>query len=269
MSFLGRKLRGTFQGDIVSDLTDFAFKRLPGIRIKHRVKQNWLKMYNKAGSVLRLEMVINDPTEFKIRKKVWRNGNNVMEWVDMRKGVAYMFRYREVSLAANGRYLDALAEVDDPTDAIQTLDRITTRKQVGSQTHRQGFQSRRATGPSTLSSVIKRPTLQPRFFQPRHPRQTPGLPVSQTHSRTEAPKRQGEPSSSSLPRSRIDRQGSAFPALACHSHGTPRYGRFDSTPRNSISRGLREADFVTENFLCKKRRIDTQRIYPPESTVTL
>ena len=53
-----------------------------------------------------------------------------MEWVDMRKGVAYMFRYREVSLAANGRYLDALAEVDDPTDAIQTLDRITTRKQV-------------------------------------------------------------------------------------------------------------------------------------------
>jgi hypothetical protein len=75
-------------------------------------------------------MVINDPTEFKILKKVWRNGNNVMEWVDMRKGVAYLFRYREVWLAANGRYLDALAEVDDPTDAIQTLDRITTRKQL-------------------------------------------------------------------------------------------------------------------------------------------
>ena|SRR2546428_8985378 len=74
--------------------------------------------------VLRLEMVINDPTEFKIRKKVWRNGKSVMEWVDMRKGVAYLFRYREVSWAANGRYLDALAEVDDPTDAIQTLDRI-------------------------------------------------------------------------------------------------------------------------------------------------
>jgi hypothetical protein len=130
MSFLGRKLRGTFQGDIVSYLADFAIKRLPGIRIKHRVKQNWIKMYNKAGSVLRLEMVINDPTEFKIRKKVRRNDKNVMEWVDMRKGVAYLFRYREVSLAANGRYLDALAEVDDPTDAIQTLDRITTRKQV-------------------------------------------------------------------------------------------------------------------------------------------
>ena len=48
----------------------------------------------------------------------------------MRKGVAYLFRYREVSLAANSRYLQALADVDDPTDAIATLDRITTRKQV-------------------------------------------------------------------------------------------------------------------------------------------
>ena len=47
----------------------------------------------------------------------------------MRKGVAYLFRYREVSLAANSRYLQALADVDDPTDAIATLDRITTRKQ--------------------------------------------------------------------------------------------------------------------------------------------
>jgi hypothetical protein len=51
-----------------------------------------------------------------------------MEWVDMRKGVAWLFRYREVSLAANGRYLEALAEVDNPTDAIHALDRITTRK---------------------------------------------------------------------------------------------------------------------------------------------
>ena len=48
----------------------------------------------------------------------------------MRKGVAYLFRYRDVSLAANSRYLAALAQVDNPTDAIRTLDRITTRKQV-------------------------------------------------------------------------------------------------------------------------------------------
>ena len=36
----------------------------------------------------------------------------------MRKGVAYLFRYQEVSWQANYRYLDALAVVDDPTPAI-------------------------------------------------------------------------------------------------------------------------------------------------------
>jgi hypothetical protein len=51
-----------------------------------------------------------------------------MEWVDMRKGVAWLFRYREVSQRANARYLDALALVDDPTNAKRDLDRITTRK---------------------------------------------------------------------------------------------------------------------------------------------
>ena len=92
--------------------------------------QFWLKMYDKAGSILRLEMVINNPEGFTVRRQVMRKGKKVMRWVDMRKGVAYLFRYREVSLAANSRYLAALAEVDDPTDAIRTLDRITTRKQV-------------------------------------------------------------------------------------------------------------------------------------------
>ena len=48
----------------------------------------------------------------------------------MRKGVAYLFRYHEVSRQANYRYLDALAVVDDPAAAIQQLDDITTRKKT-------------------------------------------------------------------------------------------------------------------------------------------
>ena len=46
----------------------------------------------------------------------------------IRKGVAYLFRYREVSLQANARYLDALAVVDDPTQGKQALQRLTTAK---------------------------------------------------------------------------------------------------------------------------------------------
>ena len=79
MSFLGRKLTGHFLGEIVSDLKYSGLKRIPGARIKHRVKENWLKMYDKSGSVLRVEMVINNPEEFKVRKKVLRKDKQVME----------------------------------------------------------------------------------------------------------------------------------------------------------------------------------------------
>ena len=127
MNFLGRKLRGNFEGEMVSDLTDFS-GRIPGCRIKHRVKENWLKMYDKAGLVLRVETVINNPGEFKVRKKVMRKGQSKVEWVAMRKGVGYLFRYQQVSFQANSRYLQALAVVVDPTKAKRDLDRMTTRK---------------------------------------------------------------------------------------------------------------------------------------------
>jgi hypothetical protein len=128
MNFLGRKLHGKFEGEIVSDLSSFVCRRTGGSRIKHRVKENWLKMYDKSGLVLRVETVINNPEEFRVRKQVLRNGKPQTEWVAMRKGVAYLFRYREVSFQANSRYLDALAAVEDPTNAKRHLDRVTTPK---------------------------------------------------------------------------------------------------------------------------------------------
>src|SRR5690554_6140807 len=49
-SFLGRKLDKKFQGEVVSDYR----KRSEGWRIKHRMKSNSIKMYDKH-SVLRIE----------------------------------------------------------------------------------------------------------------------------------------------------------------------------------------------------------------------
>ena len=91
---------------------------------------NWIKMYDKAGSVLRVETVINQPEAFKVRKRVRRKGRRVTQWVPMRKGVANLFRYRDVSLAANARYLEALAVVDDPSAALTQLDALTRRKRT-------------------------------------------------------------------------------------------------------------------------------------------
>jgi hypothetical protein len=60
MTFLGRKLTGNFQGEVITDTK----KRPQGVRVKHRMKKNSLKMYDK-WNVLRVEMTINNPREFK------------------------------------------------------------------------------------------------------------------------------------------------------------------------------------------------------------
>jgi hypothetical protein len=52
----------------------------------------------------------------------------VTEWVPMRKGVAWLFRYLDVSLKCNMRYLNALSEVTDQSAALRQLDKITTRR---------------------------------------------------------------------------------------------------------------------------------------------
>jgi hypothetical protein len=120
MTFLGRKLHGCFQGEVVNHYK----KRWPGARVKHRMKQNGIKMYDKHGSILRVETVINHPYEFKVRRRGRRHGREVVGWFPMAKGVANFYRYAEVSLAANRRYLDALATVDNPAQAQKHLHKL-------------------------------------------------------------------------------------------------------------------------------------------------
>jgi hypothetical protein len=127
LTFLGRKLHGNFAGEV---LTDAKRDRAPGARIKHRVKDNWLKMYDKFGQILRIETVINDPREFRVRRRRWRNGTPQMVWCPMNKGVANFHQFECVARAANRRYLEALAVVDDPTPSYQQVERLAERKVV-------------------------------------------------------------------------------------------------------------------------------------------
>ena len=80
-NFLGKKIVGQLRGEIVSDMTDRGKTRWPGTRVKHRAGRNWIKMHDKAGSVLRVETVINQPEAFKVRKHVQHKGQRVTEWV--------------------------------------------------------------------------------------------------------------------------------------------------------------------------------------------
>ncbi len=98
-------------------------RRFEGVRIKHQMKSNKIKMYDKAGRVLRIETTINDPYEF----RVWRRRAQGRDcgWQPLRKGVAWLWRYAEVSRSANSNYLAALLAVDDDSAARKLLDRAT------------------------------------------------------------------------------------------------------------------------------------------------
>jgi hypothetical protein len=122
LRFLGRRLHPCFNGEV---LTDCKKDRLPGARIKHRVKNNWLKMYDKFGLLLRIETVINQPREFKVRRARVRQGQRRLRWCPMNKGVANFYHYHAVARAANGRYLDALAAVELGSATAAHLDRVS------------------------------------------------------------------------------------------------------------------------------------------------
>jgi hypothetical protein len=121
LTFLGRRLDPRFAGEV---LTDCKKERWPGARVKHRMKNNWLKMYDKFGLILRIETVINQPREFRVRRLCTRQGHQQMAWQPMNKGVSNFYHYHHVARAANQRYLDALAVVDLPTATAQHLDRL-------------------------------------------------------------------------------------------------------------------------------------------------
>ncbi|MDD5596898.1 MAG: hypothetical protein PHV82_03070 [Victivallaceae bacterium] len=121
LTFLGKKFDGRFTGDQINSMK----KRHPGARVKHWIRNNWMKMYNKFGSVLRVETVINDPYSFKILRHGKRNGELVYGWFPMAKGVANLYRYGEIGFAANHAYLDALAIVRDDRPAKESLQKLT------------------------------------------------------------------------------------------------------------------------------------------------
>jgi len=96
MRYLGKRilLSGQvpqrFSGEVVSDL-----KRRPeGVRIKHSVNGNSLKLYDKALTAV---------------------GSVLLAWRKMRRGIADLHRRAEISRKAAERYLDAFASVDEAT----------------------------------------------------------------------------------------------------------------------------------------------------------
>ena len=98
--------------------------RPEGVRIKHRANANSIKMYDKQGSVLRVETTINDAADFKSFRTPEGKPEADKAWYPMCKGIADLHRRAETSQAANDRYLRALASVQDTTSLGELASRL-------------------------------------------------------------------------------------------------------------------------------------------------
>jgi hypothetical protein len=130
MRFLGRRvpLSGQvpkrFAGEVVSDLKE----RAEGIRIKHTLNRNSVKLYDKAytavGNVLRAEATINNVAALRVYRPAEGDPDGELAWRGMRRGIADLHRRAELSGKITERYLDALASVDEDTTLDELLRRL-------------------------------------------------------------------------------------------------------------------------------------------------
>jgi hypothetical protein len=112
MRFLGRrvgeKVHHRFEGDVITTVKT----RAEGTRVKHALNRNSTKMYDKQGSVLRVETTVNDPRDMKVFRTKESDPNGPLSWHRLRKGVSDLHRRAQISQQSNERYLESLAAVE-------------------------------------------------------------------------------------------------------------------------------------------------------------
>jgi hypothetical protein len=86
-----------FAGEVLSDLRT----RPEGVRIKHRINRNSIKMYDKQGSVLRVETTITDARDMKVYRRIEGRPDSEKAWRPLRKGVCDLPRRAQISGAAS------------------------------------------------------------------------------------------------------------------------------------------------------------------------
>ena len=132
-SFFGRnvfRIHNFSKGEIVSDLRH----RYQGYRIKFKINNNQIKMYDK-GNNLRIEVTINNPKDFKVLKEKERiieheSIEKEKVWVPMGKSISNLYRYVEISKSITKRYIEALPDINIDEVPISEINKIASSIEV-------------------------------------------------------------------------------------------------------------------------------------------
>jgi len=117
-TFLGQKFHGNYQGEMGTRFN----KRILGTRIKHQMGAVSIKMYDKFGTVLRIETTVNNVSQFKYAREVQRrDGTKEYKNAPMKKNIYSLFPLGQLLKASNRRYLEFVSTFDDPSDGAKKL----------------------------------------------------------------------------------------------------------------------------------------------------
>jgi hypothetical protein len=121
-TFLGQKLHGNYRGEMGNRFN----VRWLGARLKHVMGPISLKVYDKFGLILRIEVTVNDVTFFQQYRQVQhRDGETETKYAPMKKTLYSLPALAEQLRAANRRYLEFLSAIATPEVGVQRLNRLT------------------------------------------------------------------------------------------------------------------------------------------------
>jgi hypothetical protein len=130
---------------LVGEVQTTIKEALGGTCVRHRILGNLLKMYDKQGSVLRIENLLTNLKPFKVFRTV-EGQEQAKQYLPLRKGVADLHRRAELSQKINERYLEGLATVEEKTSLAEVT------KDLGQRTTWKG-RSVRALNPLAPADV--------------------------------------------------------------------------------------------------------------------
>ena len=126
-TFLGKRLTVKFEGEMGSRYNE----RVLGTRIKHQMDALSVKIYDKFGKILRIEVTAYDVSQINLFRDVFkRNGNIESKCAPAKKDIFSLFPLISTFKNIINRYLEFISSFDDPSSGIKKLDNITATKTV-------------------------------------------------------------------------------------------------------------------------------------------
>jgi hypothetical protein len=150
-TFLGRKLTSRFSEEAGNDLK----KRTEGRRIRHSFGWSSLKIYDKFGRVLRIEMTCNKVNSLRNHRRVeHRDGSWSYKLAAIPKSIYSLPDLTVIMKSACSRYISFIAAIDDPTNAIKAVEKVSSATKEGDKTYR-GFNFFNSDDLNLFLAVVK------------------------------------------------------------------------------------------------------------------